>query len=103
MLSTLLLHLDKPCNFSHAKSFALTLSLTLAGLISSGHTLTLSQTIQSAQWQLFSSPHFLHNKDAKNALQSYLVKKEKPGLDFHQKESAQVNKQRNQTLQSHEM
>lgn len=60
-----LLLLDKPCNFCDAKSFALTLSLTLAGLISSGHILTLLQTIQSAQWQLFSSPHFLHNKDTK--------------------------------------
>lgn len=62
VLSVPLLLPGKPCNLSDAKSLALPLSLTLLGLICSWHILTIFQTIQSTQWQVFSSPHFLHNQ-----------------------------------------
>lgn len=39
----------------------------------------------------------------KNARQNYLAWEENPGLDFHQENSAKVNKQTNETLKSHEM
>jgi len=100
VLSSPLLLPDKHCNFSDAKSFALLLSLTLAGLISSRAHFNSLPDNSISPMAVLCKPYFLHNNDPKKYTAELPCLE---GLDFHQKDSAKVNKQTNETLKTHEM